>query len=148
MPESKPAAPEQESAPGSNVRHPARALPKRYVEAILYLADRMADADHEVAGTERRIINELALCAKIKDFRKAKWYRQMSDQAACDRLEADVAKNGAMVVMTLVLKADLKKRPEEHQYFTRIRQLLGAPPIVVPVEVEAHRALAREYMGG
>jgi hypothetical protein len=141
-------APEQPAAPKSNVIHPARPLHRKYVEPILYLADRMAESDKELAAAERRTVDYLAENAKAKDFRRQKWYRELSDKSACERLDIDAAKLGALVVLTLVLKADVKKRPEEHTYFTRIRTLLGAPPIVVPVDLESHRKLALAYIGG
>jgi len=51
----------------------------------------------------------------------------------------------ALVVLSLVLKADVQRKPSEHAYFTRIREALGAPPITVPVDVEGHKQLALEY---
>jgi hypothetical protein len=140
--------PEQPAAPKSSVIHPARPLHRKYVEPILYLADRMAESDKELAAAERRMVDFLADNAREKDFRRQKWYRDLSDKVACERLDIDAAKLGALVVLTLVLKSDVKKRPEEHTYFTRIRSQLGAPPIVVPVDLEAHRKLALEYIGG
>ena len=139
---------EQPAAPKSNVIHPARPLHRKYVEPILYLADRMAESDNELAAAERRMVDFLAANAKEKDFRRQKWYRELSDKSACERLDIDAAKLGALVVLTLVLKSDIKKKPEEHSYFTRIRTQLGAPPIVVPVDIEAHRKLALQYIGG
>ena len=148
MPADESQAPESPAAPKSNVVHPARPLHRKYVEPILYLADRMAESDKELAAAERRMIDFLAEKSKQKDFRRQKWYRELSDKSACDRLDIDAAKLGALVVLTLVLKADVKKKAEEHTYFTRIRTQLGAPPIVVPADLEAHRRLALEYLGG
>lgn len=139
---------ETPQAPKSNVIHPARPLHRKYVEPILYLADRMAESDKELAAAERRMVDYLAENARVKDFRRQKWYRELNDKAACERLDIDTAKLGALVVLTLVLKSDVKKKPEEHSYFTRIRALLGAPPVVVPADLEAHRKLALEYIGG
>src|SRR5262245_32421124 len=141
-------SPETPAAPKSNVIHPARPLHRKYVEPILYLADRMAESDKQLAAAERRMVDELAVNAKVKDMRRQKWYRDLNDKTACERLDIDAAKLGALVVLTLVLKSDVKKKPEEHTYFSRIRTQLGAPPIVVPVDVESHRKLALEYIGG
>ncbi len=55
---------DQGAAQGSQVIQPARPLPKKYMEPILYLADRMAEADKEVAVKERSIIEDLAQAAK------------------------------------------------------------------------------------
>ena len=139
---------ETPAAPKSNVIHPARPLHRKYVEPILYLADRMAESDKQLAAAERRMVDLLADNAKVKDFRRQKWYRELNDKTACERLDIDAAKLGALVVLTLVLKSDIKKKPEEHGYFSRIRALIGAPPIVVPVDLESHRKLALEYIGG
>ncbi|HEX7928476.1 MAG TPA: hypothetical protein VF678_12855 [bacterium] len=141
-------APETAAAPKSNIIHPARPLHRKYVEPILYLADRMAESDKQLAAAERRMVDELAANAKVKDMRRQKWYRDLNDKTACERLDIDAAKLGALVVLTLVLKADIKKKPDEHSYFTRIRTQLDAPPIVVPVDIDAHRKLALAYIGG
>jgi hypothetical protein len=148
MPADESNAPEAPAQPKSNVIHPARPLHRKYVEPILYLADRMAESDKELAAAERRMIDFLAEKTKQKDFRRQKWYRDLSDKTACERLEIDAAKLGCLVVLTLVLKADVKKKPEEHGYFSKIRTQLGAPPIVVPSDIEAHKRLALEYLGG
>jgi hypothetical protein len=139
---------EEPEAPKSNIIHPARPLHRKYVQPILYLAERMSVADGQLAGSERRTIDLLAERAKIKDFRKQKWYRDLNEKEACRQLDIETARNGAMVVMTLVLKVDVKKHPGEHAFFTRIRTQLGSPHIVVPVDLDAHTKLAMEYVGG
>jgi len=134
------------SAPKSGVIHPPRPLHRKYVEPILYLAERMARSDKELAAAERRVVDVLAKHAGLKDFRAKSWYRELSDVTACKRLDIDAAKRGCLVVLTLVLKADIKKKPEEHEYFTRLRMLLGAEPIIVPIDLELHKQLALEYV--
>lgn len=134
------------SAPKSGVIHPPRPLHHKYLEPILYLAERMARSDKELAAAERRVVDVLARQAHMKDFRTKPWYRELNDDSACKKLDIDAAKRGCLVVLTLVLKADVKKKPEEHEYFHRLRMMLGADPIVVPVDYEQHKKLALEYV--
>jgi len=134
------------SAPKSGVIHPPRPLHHKYLEPILYLAERMAKSDKELAAAERRFVDELAKAAGMKDFRTKPWYRELTDESACKKLDIDAAKRGCLVVLTLVLKADVKKKPEEHEYFHRLRVMMGAEPITVPVDLEQHKKLAMEYV--
>jgi len=135
------------SAPKSGIVVPARKLHTKYIEPILYLADRMARSDKEVAASERHTVDALAAKAGQKGFRTKAWFRDLDDDTACQRLDIDAAKRGCLVVLTLVLKVDLKKRPEEHDYFHKLRVKLGADPIIVPVDLEEHRKLAHKYIG-
>lgn len=135
-----------EAAPKSAVVHPARPLHTKYIEPILYLAERMAKSDKQLAAAERRIVDDLAGHAGMKDFRTKPWYREMSDDSAVKRLDIDAAKRGCLVALTLVLKSDLKKLPEEHEYFHRLRVAMKAEPIVVPIDRDQHLKLALEYI--
>lgn len=130
----------------SNVLHPPRPLSRVTLQPILYLADRMAAADNEVRPRETRMVDLLAEAALMTGFRHQDWYKQLNEEKALARIQTEQAKLGCLVVLTLLLKADGKRRPEESVYFTRIRTALGAPPITVPVELEAHKALALEYV--
>ncbi len=130
----------------SHVVHPARALHRKYVEPILFLAERMASVDNQIAAAERRTVDELAAKAHMPDFRTKVWFREMKDSDACAKLDIDVAKMGALVVLTLVLKSDSKKKAQEFSYFTRIRTRLGAQPIAVPADYHEHMKLALQYL--
>lgn len=132
----------------SNIIEPTRALPKKYVEPILYLADRMSSADKHVVVKERSIIEDLAEAANRKNFRSERGFADLSEDKACQMLEIDAAKRGALVVMALVLKADLSRVDSEHEYFRKIRAKLGAQPVTVPVGLEAHKQLALKYLVG
>ena len=138
----------QDAAAGSQVIQPARPLPKKYVEPILYLADRMSQVDKEVAVKERSVIEDLAASVNKKNFRTERWFREMTEEDACGILDIDAAKRGALVVMALVLKSDQYRLESEHAFFKKIRTMLGAEPVRVPVEVEAHKALALKYLAG
>ncbi len=131
-----------------NVIEPTRALPKKYVEPILYLADRMATADKDFEVHERRIIDDLASAANKKGFRNERWFKDFTEKSACDLLDIEAAKRAALVVLALVLKSDSKRKPEEHEFFTRVRTMLGTAPVTVPVDLETHRQLALKYLIG
>ena len=130
----------------SQIMHPPRPLHRKYYESIFYLADRMCSADGEVAPNERRLLEELSKAAGVEDFRSRQTFRHMTIDDACSKLDIDTAKNGAMVIMTLLLKADTRRRDTEQSYFSKVREKLGAPPVHVPVSLEAHKALALEYI--
>lgn len=131
----------------SGVVHPSKALPRKYVQAIVYLAQGMAQADQKLAMQERRIIDELAAACGLADFRRERWFHEMTEDSACAMLETESAKRGALVVLALLLKADNNRHNLEHAYFSRIRSKLGAEPVTVPVSLESHLALAHEYVG-
>lgn len=130
----------------TNIIHPARPLPRKYVEPILYLADRMSASDGKVLPKERKMVEELARAAKYQDFRHEKWYLEFTDEKACQAINIESARQGLLVVLSLLLKADEARKDSEHSYFTRIRNMIGGDPITVPIELEAHKALAFEYM--
>lgn len=137
-----------DSGEHSAVVHPARRLSKKYLEPIFYLAEGMAAADKHVVPPENRMIDFLADSAGLKGFRSSKDYRGLTQQRACERLDIKVAKRAALVIIALVLKADFNRVHSEHEYFTRIRTALNADPIVVPVDLDAHRELALAYIRG
>ncbi|MCH9044702.1 MAG: hypothetical protein IIA40_01200 [SAR324 cluster bacterium] len=132
-------------APKSGIFHPPRALSRKTAEPILYLADRMAMADQEAVPREMRMIDLIADAVGLPTFRHQPWFREMTEAAALQRLTTDLAKRATLVVLSLILKADAKRRPAEQAYFSRLREQLGAPPITVPVDLEAHKKLALQY---
>ena len=131
--------------PKSNVVHPPRPVSRRTAEPILYLAERMASADDEAVPRETRVIDMIADAVGMPTFRHQPWFREMTEKAAIERVNTELAKRATLVVLALLLKADLKRKPSEQAYFTHIREALGAPPITVPVDVDDHRRLALEY---
>lgn len=130
----------------TQVLQPDRAVPKKYIPAILYLAERMASSDRNTVARERSVIDDIAEAVDLKNFRHAKDFKELTEDKACKALEIQLAQRAALVVMALVLKADDKRRPEEHDFFRRVREKLGAPPITVPVDLGAHRSLAFKYL--
>ena len=132
----------------SQIIQPSKALPRKYIAPILYLADRMSSADKNVVVKERTLIEQLAEAASRKDFRSERWYKEFTQETACSVLDIDAAKRGALVVLSLVLKADSTRLESEHEYFTKIRTMLGAQPVIVPKDLEAHKQLAMKYVAG
>ena len=131
--------------PGSRIIRPPRAISRKIAEPILWLADRMASADQEAVPRELRMVDALADAMGMATFRHQPWYRNMTEAGALRSLNSDLAKRAALVVLSLVLKADMKRRPQEQAYFSYLRQELGAEPITVPVDLEQHKKLALEY---
>ena len=129
----------------SKVLHPPRPVSRRTAEPILYLADRMASSDQEAVPRELRMVDMVADACGLPTFRHQPWFREMTETAALERLNTELAKRAALVTLALVLKADVKRKPSEHAYFTHIREALGAPGVTVPVDLEAHRRLVLEY---
>ena len=133
-------------APASQITKPPRALHRKYLEPIFYLADRMCAVDGEVAPNERRVIDELSEAGGVKGFRSSPSFRHMTVDSACNSLDITTAKNGAMVIMTLLLKADTARKESEHRFFTRVRESLGMERVVVPVAFDEHKSLALAYL--
>ena len=132
----------------SKIVHPARPLPRKYVEPILYLADQMSAADGSVLPKERKLVEELAKAANFKDFRHEDWYRKFTEEKACQAISIDLARQGLLVVLALLLKADETRKEAEQAYFSKIRGLVGGDPVHVPIDLEAHKRLALEYLAG
>lgn len=136
---------QEETNGTSNILTPPRPISRKTAEPILFLADRMADADLEQVPRESRIIDLLAEAVGLPTFRREPWFREMTEAGAIQRINTDLAKNATLVVLSLILKADVKRKDDEHAYFTRIREALQAPPITVPVDLEEHKRLALKY---
>jgi hypothetical protein len=126
---------------------PEQPLPRKYLQSILYLADRMAEADGNVVAKERRMIESLAEAAHMIDFRNDSSYRQLSDFRACTALDMEEAKSAALVVISLVMKTNTINRDEKLEYFRKVRAMLHCDPITVPTDMLAHKELALKYLG-
>jgi hypothetical protein len=135
----------QTSSVQTHHRPPNRALPRKYVEPVLYLADRMAGMG-PAAHKDRAMLNALAESAGMKDYERQQWFRELNDQRATQRLDVEVAKRGALVVLALLIKADPHAGDAHRNYFTKVRTLLGAEPITVPADLEDHKRLALGFL--
>ena len=136
----------QESGGTRGIIHPPQPLPRKFIEPILYLAERMSLADGMMVPTERRMIEVLAEAAGTPDFREKHGYPTLTERQACEMLDEEAAKVGALVVISLVLKTDVQRKVVEQEFFHKIRNLLEAEPVTVPVELEAHKQLALQYV--
>lgn len=120
-------------------------IPRRYIEPILYLADRMARMGSDDPAP-RRVVDELAKAAGEPTFRQGPDFRAMNDQKACDAIDLSSAQTGALVVLALVLKAHPDRPEAGKEFFGKVRTMMGCEPVKVPAEFEAHKRLAIDYV--
>ena len=125
---------------------PEKPLPRKFMQSILFLADRMAEADGVPVPRERRMIEILAEAVDMTDFRTDRDYNLLSDSKACSMLDLTAAKEAALVVISLIMKADFENKEQERAYFSRIREMLGCGPITVPMDLQAHKELALKFL--
>ncbi|MBI3992956.1 MAG: hypothetical protein HY342_06760 [Candidatus Lambdaproteobacteria bacterium] len=125
--------------PASAAAQPLPPAPERHLLALLYFCEGMSRSDGRVALEERQMVNLLAQMARLPDYRADPWYQALDEDTACMVLDNELVRHATLVCMTLVLKADSQRRPEEHAYFTRIRKRLGAEPVRVPINLERHK---------
>jgi len=126
---------------------PLHALPRKFIEPILYLGDRMVHVGNGMRQA-RGILQELAGSAGMEDYPQQHWFRELNDQRACELLDVDTAKRGALVLLALLIKADPSSGEAHRNYFTRVRTKMGAEPVTVPVSLDQHRRLAASYFMG
>lgn len=131
-----------------HVARPSHSIPRKYVEPILYLADRMSQQDRIVPPPSKRMVDQIAEAVKMRDFRRQSRFRGLSDQRACEQIDLETAKLATLVVLSLVMKYDTTRGENAKGYFTKVRELLGQQPVAVPAELDQHRDLALRYLGG
>jgi len=131
-----------------HVERPAHPMPRKYVEPVMYLAERMSQQDRIVPAPGKRMVDQLAEALQMKEFRRQPWFRQMSDQSACAMLDLETVKLGTLVVLTLVMKTDTSRGDDAKAYFSKVRQMLEMEPISVPSDVNAHRDIAFGFLVG
>ena len=129
-----------------HVTRPNHPIPRKYVEPILYLADRMGQQDRLQPPPAKRVLDELAELVNAKDFRRQPWYRQMNERKAVEMLDLETTKRAALVVMSLVMKLETTRGDAAKQFFTRVREMMGAEAISVPSDVAEHRDIAFGFM--
>lgn len=127
---------------------PTHAVPRKYIEPIMYLAERMSMQDKLVPAPGKRTIDELADALHLKDFRRQPWFRSMNDQRACDDIGLESVKRATLVIMALVMKADTTRGEAAKAYFSKIRGMLGIESISVPADLEEHKDLAMRHLVG
>jgi len=137
---------QDEASKKSGIIHPTRVLSRKSLLPILYLAERMASSDNETVRRETRVIEQIAKAANFERYKDDPDYRRMTEDSAIAGVGSETSKMAAMVILTLVLKADTQRKDEERGYFQKVRERLGAGPITVPVDFDAHMKLALEYV--
>lgn len=136
---------EENNQKEGKIFYPQRQLSRKTAQPILFLAEKMANADHDKVPRESRMIDIIADAVGMATFRRQPWFSEMTEDAAISRITTEMAKRATLVVLSLVLKADSSRKPEEHAFFTWVRQQIGADPITVPVALEEHKKLALMY---
>ena len=131
-----------------HVERPTHPIPRKYVEPILYLAERMGNQDKLVPAPGKRIVDELAEALQMKDFRRQPWFRSFNEARAAELLDLETVKVAALVVLTLVMKQDTTRGDNAKAFFSKTRQALGVEPIAVPADLDAHRDLAFRFLVG
>jgi hypothetical protein len=121
-----------------------RALPRKFIEPILYLGDRMVGMGK--APGRNAVLEHLAEAAGLKEYFRQQWFREMNDHKACEKLDVDAAKKGALVVLALLIKTDPAATDVHRAFFTKVRTMLEAEPISVPADADEHKRLALGYM--
>ncbi|HEX7928541.1 MAG TPA: hypothetical protein VF678_13190 [bacterium] len=124
---------------------PLHALPRKFLEPVLYLADRIT---HVGSGLReaRAMLRDMAQSIGMADYPEQHWFRGLDDQRACELLNVDTAKKGALVLLALLIKCDPKSGEAHRNFFTRVRTKMGAEPVTVPVSIDQHRRLAESYL--
>ena len=126
---------------------PSHALPRKYVEPILYLAVEMTELSSR-GGPHTELLRQLGEAAGQPNPAHQPWYRELNDKTATQRLNVETAKRGALVILALLIKVDPHAGEGHRNFFTRIRTALAAEPITVPADVDEHKRLAFSFLRG
>ena len=126
---------------------PLHALPRKFIEPILFLGDRLTHVGNRSMRDAKAALVEIARSVGLADYADQRWFRDMSDQRACELLDVDTAKRGALVLLALLIKTDPESGEAHRSFFTRIRTRLNADPVTVPVSLDQHRRLVDSYLG-
>ena len=114
-------------------------------EPILFLADRLSQLDNVAVARDSRMVDTLADALGFPTFRHQPWYREMTEAGALNSLKSENAKRAALVVLSLMFKAGGAPNNAARQYFSWVRQQLGAEPVRVPQDVDQHKRLVLRY---
>ncbi len=122
-------------------------LARHQVEAVLYLAERIAFTDLNISNLEASTIAHLAARAGEPQFLNSSWYGQLTDGKACERLDSAEARVGALVVLRYVVRCDSNVDHAECEYFQRIQERLGVDVVQIPKDLDHHQRVAMAYLG-
>lgn len=131
-----------------HIAWPSHPIPRKYIEPILYLAERMSQQDKISPAEGPRMVDQIAAALKVKEFRRQPWFRGMNEQRACAQIDLETVKRGTLAVLSLVMKCDTTRGENAKAYFTKVREMLEQDPIAVPAELDAHRDLVMRYLLG
>ena len=129
-----------------HVERPQHPVPRRYHEPIFYLATEMYAVDKILPVPESRGLDDIADTLSITDYRNKRWFRDLDDDLACSKIDSEVAKRGALVVLSYVLKRDTNGTEKARNFFSRIRRLLETEPVAMPADLDEHWRLVKEYL--
>jgi len=132
----------------TKVTWPTKAIPSKFVEPILYLAEKMARTGALDEMSNTRMVDKLAALVGVVGVRKQRWYREYNERKACEKLDIDTAKTAALVVLTLVMKVDTDMSEAPKSFFSRMRKMMNCDPIAVPSSLEEHVNLAAKFLVG
>ncbi|MDH5751589.1 MAG: hypothetical protein OEZ59_04140 [Deltaproteobacteria bacterium] len=143
-----------------HIHIPQHAIPKKYLEPIFFLAGKMAEktdleefdgiaeVSHDQISDDERMVDRLAKLAGLENIKKQRWFRELDEKKACERLDIETAKMAALVIITLVMKVDTDKGEKAKTYFSKVRKLMESNPIAVPAELAEHQRIARKFLQG
>ncbi len=86
---------EENNQKEKEIFYPQRQLSRKTAEPILFLAETMADADHDKVPRESRMIDMIADAVGMATFRRQPWFSEMNEDAAISRITTEMAKNAA-----------------------------------------------------
>ena len=132
----------------TKVAWPTKAIPSKFVEPILYLAEKMSRTGALDELSNARMVDKLAALVGVVGVRKQRWYREYNERKACEKLDINTAKIAALVVMTLVMKVDTDMSEAPKSFFSRMRKMMNCDPIAVPSDLEEHINMATKYLVG
>src|SRR5690348_5941523 len=121
-------------------------LTRQQVEAILYLADRIAFTDLSISASEKGAINLLAAHANQVRFRDVAWYRQLNDDSACHRLNTPEARTGALIVLRYIVRSDAHVDAAEGEFFQQMLERLDVDAVQIPRDITQHQRVALAYL--
>ena len=93
-------------------------------------------------------VDALAEATGFHDIRRQRWYRELNDDKACNMIDLEAVKRGALVVLTLVMKSATTRGEAAKAYFSKIRNLLEAAPLPVPSDIGEHTQRPLRYLSG
>ena len=131
-----------------HVEKPAHPVPRGYFEPIFYLMTRMEASERKHPAPEKKALEDLAVVMGIEGYKDKRWFRDLNEDKACERMDLETAKRATLVILAYVLKVDTTGGDAPKAYFSKVRKKIGADPVAVPAELGEHRELILKYLVG